>query len=118
MGYTNPSDRDSLRCSFCGKAEATVGKLISSPTAHPRAYICNECVAICASIIADDQAPPEPVTAEPHSEPHPLLSHPQASELLAAMVEWIRHESLGRDASEELAEVRSIAARMIADASR
>jgi hypothetical protein len=47
-------------------------------------------------------------------EPHPLIGHPLVSQLLASVVDWMRQESLGNDASEEVARVRSIAARMIA----
>jgi ATP-dependent Clp protease ATP-binding subunit ClpX len=32
-----------------------VGKLISSPSDYPRAYICDECIAVCNSIIEDDR---------------------------------------------------------------
>src|SRR5215467_61158 len=39
-----------LRCSFCGKSQSEVKKLI----AGPKVYICNECVGICAEIIGDD----------------------------------------------------------------
>jgi len=45
-----------LRCSFCQKTQDAVGKLISSPGDHPRAYICDECVAICNTILEEDQA--------------------------------------------------------------
>ena len=45
---------DVVRCSFCHKRQELVGKLISSPSDWPRAYICNECVAVCYSIIEDD----------------------------------------------------------------
>jgi ATP-dependent Clp protease ATP-binding subunit ClpX len=45
-----------LRCSFCQKTQEAVGKLISSPGDHPRAYICDECVAICNTILEEDQA--------------------------------------------------------------
>ena len=45
-----------LRCSFCQKTQDSVGKLISSPGDHPRAYICDECVAICNTILEEDQA--------------------------------------------------------------
>lgn len=44
-----PEEREILRCSFCGKAQYDVGKLI----AGPNAYICNECVEICNEIIAE-----------------------------------------------------------------
>ena len=40
-----------LRCSFCGKSEKEISKLI----AGPNVYICNECVGICNQFIADDQ---------------------------------------------------------------
>jgi len=45
-----------LCCSFCQKTQDVVGKLISSPGDHPRAYICDECVAICNTILEEDQA--------------------------------------------------------------
>jgi ATP-dependent Clp protease ATP-binding subunit ClpX len=45
-----------LRCSFCQKTQDSVGKLISSPGDHPRAYICDECVGICNTILEEDQA--------------------------------------------------------------
>ena len=43
-----------LRCSFCHKSQDAVAKLISSPSDCPRAYICDECVAVCNSILEDD----------------------------------------------------------------
>jgi len=46
---------DTLRCSFCHKSQDLVGKLISSPGDYPRAYICDECVAVCNSILEDDR---------------------------------------------------------------
>src|SRR5215475_4619307 len=42
---------DMLRCSFCGKSQNEVKKLIAGPTV----YICNECIDICNEIITDDQ---------------------------------------------------------------
>jgi ATP-dependent Clp protease ATP-binding subunit ClpX len=42
---------DTLRCSFCGKSQNEVKKLIAGPTV----YICNECIDICNEIISDDQ---------------------------------------------------------------
>lgn len=49
-----PSSDEPLRCSFCQKPQDAVGKLISSPSDHPRAYICDECVAVCNSILEED----------------------------------------------------------------
>jgi ATP-dependent Clp protease ATP-binding subunit ClpX len=61
---------DTLRCSFCHKSQDVVGKLISSPSDYPRAYICDECIAVCNSILEDDK--PEPATSGPHKIPKPL----------------------------------------------
>ena len=44
-----------MRCSFCHKSQDAVAKLISSPSDYPRAYICDECVAVCNSILEDDR---------------------------------------------------------------
>jgi ATP-dependent Clp protease ATP-binding subunit ClpX len=51
----SPND-DTLRCSFCHKTQDVVGKLISSPSEYPRAYICDECITVCNSILEDDKA--------------------------------------------------------------
>jgi ATP-dependent Clp protease ATP-binding subunit ClpX len=47
---------DTLRCSFCHKTQDVVGKLISSPSEYPRAYICDECITVCNSILEDYRA--------------------------------------------------------------
>src|ERR1022692_318427 len=60
----------SLRCSFCHKSQEVVGKLISSPNDFPRAYICDECVAVCNSILEDDRATTPPTT-HPNQLPKP-----------------------------------------------
>ena len=46
---------DPLRCSFCHKSQDVVGKLICSPSEYRRAYICDECIAVCNSILEDDR---------------------------------------------------------------
>ncbi len=43
-------DEESLKCSFCGKGQEEVKKLIAGPTV----YICNECIELCNEIIADE----------------------------------------------------------------
>src|SRR6266545_2281312 len=103
---------DGLCCSFCKKSQESVAKLISSPSDYPRAYICDECIAVCSSILEDDRGELPPVVGIP-VENHPLLTHPLASSLLTAVEQWIRSESLGGDAAQELSEVRRIAAEMI-----
>ena len=61
---------ESLRCSFCHKSQEVVGKLISSPSDYPRAYICDECIAVCTSILEDDRSEQPQATA--HRLPKPL----------------------------------------------
>jgi ATP-dependent Clp protease ATP-binding subunit ClpX len=59
-----------LRCSFCHKSQDAVAKLISSPSDYPRAYICDECVAVCNSILEDDRSA-TPQTTTPNQLPKP-----------------------------------------------
>ena len=47
------SRKGTLSCSFCGKAQKDVKKLIAGPDV----YICNECVQLCNDIIAEEVAP-------------------------------------------------------------
>jgi ATP-dependent Clp protease ATP-binding subunit ClpX len=61
---------DALRCSFCHKSQDVVGKLISSPSDYPRAYICDECIAVCNSILEDDKVDPQ--AGAPNRIPKPL----------------------------------------------
>jgi hypothetical protein len=42
--------RPKLRCTFCGKKQQEVNRLIAGPAT----YICNECVDICVEIKRDD----------------------------------------------------------------
>ncbi|MDO8747296.1 MAG: ClpX C4-type zinc finger protein, partial [Thermodesulfovibrionales bacterium] len=46
-------DENILKCSFCGKGQDEVKKLIAGPTV----YICNECVELCNEIMADELFP-------------------------------------------------------------
>ena len=44
--------RETLSCSFCGKSQKEVKKLIAGPTV----YICDECIGLCNDIIAEEIA--------------------------------------------------------------
>jgi len=46
----DPTD-EGFRCSFCDKGRPEIRKLIAGPAV----FICNECVDVCAEIIADDR---------------------------------------------------------------
>ena len=45
------NDKKEVRCSFCGRTQDEVKRLI----AGPNAYICNECVEICADLIDEEE---------------------------------------------------------------
>ena len=45
-------DRRSIRCSFCGKPQSLVERMI----AGNNCYICDECVRMCASIVGEGEA--------------------------------------------------------------
>ncbi len=47
-----------LSCSFCGKSQKEVKKLIAGPTV----YICDECIGLCNDIIAEEVEKDEPAT--------------------------------------------------------
>jgi ATP-dependent Clp protease ATP-binding subunit ClpX len=50
LGRSRGSDRPTLSCSFCGKSQKEVRKLIAGPTV----YICDECISLCNDIIAEE----------------------------------------------------------------
>ncbi len=47
---SNGDSKNTLYCSFCGKSQHEVRKLIAGPTV----FICNECVELCMDIIKED----------------------------------------------------------------
>jgi ATP-dependent Clp protease ATP-binding subunit ClpX len=61
---------DTLRCSFCGKSQNEVKKLIAGPTV----YICNECIDICNEIITDDQQAESVASRAPLPKPGEIKS--------------------------------------------
>ena len=53
-------EKRAIRCSFCGKHQDQVAKII----AGPGAYICNECVHLCMDIL-ENMTPPEGQMIDP-----------------------------------------------------
>ena len=47
---TKNDDKLNIRCTFCGKTQEEVQRII----AGPGVYICNECVELCHEIIEED----------------------------------------------------------------
>ncbi len=50
MKKTDKPDKNDLYCSFCGKSQHEVKKLIAGPTV----FICDECVELCMDIIKEE----------------------------------------------------------------
>ena len=50
MADIDKEDKDKLFCSFCGKSQHEVRKLIAGPTV----FICDECVELCTDIIKEE----------------------------------------------------------------
>jgi len=50
MGTDITDSKNTLYCSFCGKSQHEVRKLIAGPTV----YICNECIELCSDIVRED----------------------------------------------------------------
>lgn len=67
----NKDENRTLKCSFCGKQQNKVRKLV----AGPGVYICDECISICASIIEEElgmrTVTPEAPVQAPESLPTP-----------------------------------------------
>jgi hypothetical protein len=102
-----------LRCSFCEKSKDAVRHLISSPSDRSRAYICDECVAVCHSILNDKSAEVAAGVAAFMGRPRGLAFDPMlVPDLLDAVERWTHTESRGDDALLEIDEVRRVAALM------
>lgn len=50
MARDNDKNIKNIKCSFCGKAQENVKKIV----AGPGVYICDECISICKSIVDED----------------------------------------------------------------
>jgi ATP-dependent Clp protease ATP-binding subunit ClpX len=58
---------DVFKCSFCGKSQKQVERLISGP----QVYICEECIELCNEIIAEEVQAAKPAAEEPAPLPSP-----------------------------------------------
>lgn len=82
------SNSDKLNCSFCGKVQDDVKKLI----AGPNVYICNECVDLCNDIIEEEIK---------NEEERPLEELPSPSEIFAKLDEYV----IGQDKAKKVLSV-------------
>ena len=79
----NFGNDNEVRCSFCGKPQDRVARLI----AGPGVCICNECVEICRAVLEDeDISVPRPVKAEPQGEE---MTIPRPKEIKTFLDEYV-----------------------------
>jgi len=64
-----------LYCSFCGKSQHEVKKLIAGPSV----YVCNECISLCNDIIREEEMA-GPVTEEGATLPNPQEIHEELNQ--------------------------------------
>ena len=66
MARENSGEKN-IKCSFCGKKQGQVQRII----AGPGVYICNECVALCEDILEEDMVEMSPEEILPETIPSP-----------------------------------------------
>ena len=85
----NDENKRMMRCSFCGKPQDRVARLI----AGPGVCICNECVEICRAVLEDEGVPaPKAVKNDPQGEE---INVPRPKEIKAFLDEYV----IGQDAA-------------------
>lgn len=73
------SEEKKLRCSFCGKTQDQVRKLVAGPSA----YICNECIDLCYEIVEEDFEP------ESNNEEDFNINIPKPNEIKNTLDEYV-----------------------------
>ena len=79
-------DMHGLSCSFCGKSQKEVRKLIAGPTV----YICDECIGLCNDIIAEE--------IEKEEQTFGSTSIPKPAEIKAVLDEYV----IGQDRAKKI----------------
>ena len=79
-----------VRCSFCGKAQEDVHRIIAGPGVN----ICNECVELCREIIEEDV----------EAEPIDLTNIPKPMEIVHQLSQYV----IGQEMAKRLGKVLNI----------
>lgn len=86
----NDDENTNLRCSFCGKAQEEVKKLIAGPTV----FICDECIELCSDIMEEEYEeeqndkrplPPKPAEIKKTLDEY-VIAQERAKKILAVAV--------------------------------
>src|SRR5688572_8446179 len=77
MDRRRDDGHQNLSCSFCGKSQKEVKKLIAGPTV----YICDECIGLCNDIIAEE--------IEKEDQYPGLTSIPKPAEIKAVLDDYV-----------------------------
>ena len=77
------NNRGVYKCSFCGRSQDEVQRLIAGP---PPIFICDECVAICNQVIAEERQRAQPAKPAPLSERTLLTPHELRANLDAYVI--------------------------------
>jgi len=111
MARSSDNSGNTLYCSFCGKSQHEVRKLIAGPTV----FICDECVGLCMDIIREEQRGTKKETTEHSGVPTPkeimqtlddyVIGQNRAKRILSVAVHnhYKRLEHMGRESDVELA---------------
>src|SRR5712692_38121 len=93
-------------CSFCHKSEDVITQLFAAPEDYsPRAFICNECITVCARAVTQETPSMQPVIVSP--------SESQVNRFLLLVRHWLDQDSKGADTSAILGEIKAMARELI-----
>src|SRR5919202_4221489 len=88
MSRKDSHHHGNLSCSFCGKGQREVRKLIAGPTV----YICDECIKLCNDIIAEESE---------REDGKPQVSLPTPAEIKAFLDDYV----IGQDIAKKVLSV-------------